>query len=482
MSRFNNLNPLVAPQRLAAIYVASPSPIQPRPPAPFGTPAASPVVAPVPGSDVAPGMMQRICFVSICALLLSGVATEFTWQMMRGRPRISTVCDILIPLAWLASGTLFRGLRSTIGVLWLGFAIWLALAVPTSAWRSDSLDLVISYILKSHFLTFYIAASAVSLRRCSILMYVVVIGSLLTTLTCLLFGRVLDERFSLPDSPFFSNANDLGLQLAIGIAFMTFVFYTKNKFLKVLVIVGIPLSVMYLLQTGSRGALVAFAAMAIGTVFCGRHKVLVGAGGVMLFLICLAFVSPATRHRLMLIETDKDTAAPYSAQEESALGSQMQRQYVLRESIAFSFAHPLFGVGPGQFAVAENEEKKKRGQRGQWRGTHNSYTQVSSEVGLPAFFFYTGALILGLLSNYRRYRRASAAKDQRELAGLSFSLFLALLTYTTGTFFFHDAYTGSLAVMLGLTIAVELASRSAPNRRAVGWPLLYPFRRLRTSR
>jgi len=52
-------------------------------------------------------------------------------------------------------------------------------------------------------------------------------------------------------------------------------------------------------------------------------------------------------------------------------------------SIQLTFEHPILGVGPGEFMDAEAEEAAVAGKKAMWHFTHNSYTELSSETGLP---------------------------------------------------------------------------------------------------
>ncbi|MEP6601120.1 MAG: hypothetical protein ABJB49_04840 [Nitrospirota bacterium] len=50
------------------------------------------------------------------------------------------------------------------------------------------------------------------------------------------------------------------------------------------------------------------------------------------------------------------------------------------------------GVGPGNFPVAYWTESKSQGKPAAWNVSHNSYTQVSSEMGIPGFIVFAAML------------------------------------------------------------------------------------------
>jgi O-antigen ligase len=459
MSRFNN------PKALAIPAQSQPFPAAPVSATALGVPAvAPPAPRVVRFPEAQPSLMQLLGFAMLCVFLLSGYANDFSYMLMHGKAYISTVCVILVPAILLFSGSIQRGLQSPIGKYWLAFVIWLIVAAPFSVWKGNTAVLLFNYVPKSYLMLFYVTAFALTLRQCRRLMYVLIFGAVLVVIACMKFGSGMGGRLSIPTSIFFANANELGLQLALGVAFTTFVFFTKSRALKVLGLGLIAVSLYYTLKTASRGVFLATAIMFFAVFLISKHKALVLAVGLPVLLIGLAIMPANVRHRLLFIKTDTSAAQASDLIELSALESQMQRQRLLKMSLELTFTHPLVGVGPGQFAVAAAGEKEKEGERAEWRGTHNTYTQVSSEAGLPAFFFYCAALFLCLRANLRTYRRAARKKGLEEVAGLSFSLFLAALVYAIATFFFHIAYSYYLPLILGMSIAVHLAARPALER------------------
>jgi O-antigen ligase len=94
----------------------------------------------------------------------------------------------------------------------------------------------------------------------------------------------------------------------------------------------------------------------------------------------------------------------------SAYASSQLRQDLFWRSIDVTKAHPLFGVGPGNFQIIS----------GSWHVSHNSFTQMSSEGGIPALILYV--LILWCsFKNVRSARRLT--RGQGELGLLSRAIF-----------------------------------------------------------
>ncbi len=91
-----------------------------------------------------------------------------------------------------------------------------------------------------------------------------------------------------------------------------------------------------------------------------------------------------------------------------------------------------------------------------WLGTHNTYTQISSECGIPAVIFYAAVIGLCLASNLRLYRRTRDRPSDCELAGLSHCLLAGTLVFAVSAFFFHMAYSAYLPTLAGFSVALSL--------------------------
>jgi O-antigen ligase len=109
-------------------------------------------------------------------------------------------------------------------------------------------------------------------------------------------------------------------------------------------------------------------------------------------------------------------------------GSVDERKDLLLRSLAVTAAHPLFGLGPGNFEPYS----------GSWRVTHNTYTELGSECGIPALLLFLAVLVRAF-GNVRRVRKGSyySDPDVRLVAG---GLWAGLAAYVVGAFFASTAY------------------------------------------
>jgi|SRR5579864_6418159 len=423
-------------------------------------PAAA--ISSMPSDALPTNMVASIGFVLYCTYLLSGFANDWAMRLLGNKAYISTVTLLLLPVAWLLSGSALRGLQRPIGRWWAVFLVWLLLATPFSVWRGGSAAMLWNYIPRSYLSFFYICAFVTSVRRCRYLMYVNVAGAVIVLLTCLKFGDTgagdNENRFMIPGSLFYSNANDLALSLLLAITSFIFLFYLPGMKRRILGAAGILLCTMYALKTGSRGCMLASLAMFVMIFFFSRNKI-----GIIIFALpiiglAVLMLPSSTMRRLLLFGFNPETIQAQSGSDDAAIASQLERQLMFKQSLYYTVTHPLLGVGPDEFAVAAAGDAAKTGIRAAWLGTHNSYTQISSECGIPAFICYCAVLVICFRSNWQLFRQSRDNPALQDVTGLSFCLLLATLVYSVSTFFFHIAYGGALPELAGFTLALRLAA------------------------
>jgi len=271
-----------------------------------------------------------------------------------------------------------------------------------------------------------------------------------------------------------SNANDFAAQLVMMLPFLLIPLLSRkrNLLLCSLSLLGLGYGLYLILRTGSRGAMLALAVLALVSfwrVSAGwkiAFSVLLPAAAVGLGLL----LPPETVHRLLTLE-DSESQANDPVSHEAA-GSLEERRFVLQRSLWLTITHPVFGVGTGEFMDAEARVARNEGRRGDWHETHNAYTQVSSEAGIPAFLFFAGALASGflLLRRIRLRSRSQPSNERNDLLGAAVTaLSLSLLGFCVAIFFLSLAYRFYLPALGGMIIVVARVAEQEwrqPARRA----------------
>jgi O-antigen ligase len=126
-------------------------------------------------------------------------------------------------------------------------------------------------------------------------------------------------------------------------------------------------------------------------------------------------------------------------------GSSSQRTQVLKRSILVAIRYPLFGVGIGNFHHKSFQEL----------GTHNAYTQVAAETGIPAMIAYIIFLIHPLRKLRLMEREMYERNETSRFYYLSIGLQASLVGFMVASFFAAVAYQWYIYYLVGYAIALR---------------------------
>jgi O-antigen ligase len=361
-------------------------------------------------------------------------------------------------------------LKTNIGRMMMGFTICFGLSVPFSIWKGGSLPVFRDGWLLFSFVAFLatgglIADYTQTRKAINALAWALFVFVIIAKV----FGSMDNGRLFLTQGKF-ANPNEMAQALLIGMPLWgAKMASTRFGMKKVFAVVVMVLMLYTVFLTGSRGAMIGFAAMGLmiflrGSIMAKMQIVLA-----LILLTGLMFVAMPgkliSRYRT-IAEDQMDDDEMDAYMRDSALGSTQSRKALLKNSLLFTARHPLFGVGPGMFSVADNAEAMANGLRkGQWLGTHNSYTQVSSELGIPAFCFFFATIVMALRGPYQLYKRTRGDPRTEEIGNVALGLHYAMVVYAVTILFEHIAYTVMLPVFAGLASSLVRTSEAEIARR-----------------
>jgi len=400
---------------------------------------------------------QRIGLFCLCGYLCAGYANDLSIRLFGGKAYLSWLFGIGLAVAVLGSGSAFRALQTNIGKCWAGVTVLLLFSGAFSLSRGESIGVLTAYIPKNLFVFFYCCTLSLTLRNCRTLMTGNIVCATAILLNAALFGATGEDggRFSIPNSLFLGNSNDLALVLVCNLGFSLYLIWQKSTSAIILGSLEFLVSVYFLLKTASRGGFLAFAAcMIVWLIFATRRGRL---AALAVPAVCIAMLLPGS-----ILSRLIEIAAPGALSADSAMDgnqmSQYERTQLLETSIRIAVTHPLFGTGPGTFMDALWNDDVSHGTHTAALGTHNTYTQLASECGFPVLILYLGALFGSIRANYRMMKRTRGAPRAEGVFTVSICLFGSLIAFAVGSAFDHVAYGWTLPILSGITVALYLAS------------------------
>jgi O-antigen ligase len=254
----------------------------------------------------------------------------------------------------------------------------------------------------------------------------------------------------------FENPNDLALQLVIMIPLAWGLLLAARGFVKKLLYAACALVMVGgVVVTFSRGGFLGLLCAAFVMLWktVGRRNRL--ALVVVTVVLAAAFAAAAPsgyRSRLFsAVDTDRDT------------GSVSARYGLLQRSIYVTLHHPLMGVGIGNFPLVSVRDQV----------SHNAYTQVSAEVGIPAMLVY----VLFLFAPLKRLRRVERETERPAGGGrrrsrhyyLAVGLQASLVGYMVSSLFASVAFHWYGYYLIGYALCLaRLYQSAAPQQENSG--------------
>jgi putative inorganic carbon (hco3(-)) transporter len=392
-------------------------------------------------------------FTQLHQLLLMAVGTDTHMLMIIGVPMVVLV---------LSSGGIRRTLHWRAAQYWVGFSIAMIIAVAFSSWRSESLRITLTWIRVEILVLFVIAGCVLTWSEVRRLMTVLAWAAVVDVVAGRAIAGQVEGRFELTGTTM-SDPNDYAAHMILILPCLLLVVVGswRSMFARIAAAGVLLYGVFLILLTGSRGGLVA---LAVTILYCllrlrPGQKLLAVSMAILLAFLATSVLPETilTRFSTTFISADSPEQDPDIAR---AVESREGRRYLLKQSLLATLSHPIFGVGAGQFQNYEGRKAREAGLHGSWHETHNSLTQVSSEIGIPALLFFLAAIIATyrLLDQvYRAAGRRPRTRENQQIRATAFCLLISLVGFCVASLFLSLAYRFYLPALTGLAIVLYRA-------------------------
>lgn len=345
-------------------------------------------------------------------------------------------------------------LRMPTGKVLIIFTGWIAFCLPFSSWVGGSIDYLRTSV-QGLIVVVLMTALITTTRELFRAMYVVGIATGIVALMSLVAGGLVTDRLVVGQGGTLGDPNFYCLYLLVGLPFLWMGLVHASGWRRLLLGLLIVPVLAAAAATGSRGGMVAFAAGLMAYFFFVpvRQKIL-------LIIGCTAalFIASATLPDHIITRFTTFLSSPDGTDSIAAASARARKELFLR-SIQMTLDHPIVGVGPGMFMVAENELAQSEGRaKGLWHVTHNTYTQLSSELGIPGAILFTTVLVLSY-TGLTPIRKRGATQLIRDAAAMLQVCFVIL---GVSAVFLSLGYGGLVYVLIGLSGVFQMVTSAAP--------------------
>lgn len=359
----------------------------------------------------------------------------------------------LAPLLWFADRTERRRVKNA----WLpttkylvAFLGWMILSVPGSLSEGTSVQLVAGNFLKTAAMYVVTVSAVRNVKDVERL-------ALVYLFSAAVYSLVVVARFSVGDGDawrlghlYYYDANDFATFAVTAICLGLYFLHTRRGVARLLAVSALVLLTMAFVRSGSRGGFLALAAVGVFVVL--RYDAIpfrwrAGATA----LVAIVLIGSAS---------DKywEQMGTITAESDYNYHGETGRLQIWSRGLDYMLSHPILGVGPDNFPVAEGTlsplaQRQQYGIGVRWSAAHDAYVQVGAELGVPGLIFFL-AMLLTAFAALRRSRRqpAGAAGNAREL---SLALTAALLGFVVGAVFLSLAYSEMLYTLLALAVGLR---------------------------
>ncbi len=350
---------------------------------------------------------------------------------------LAALCYLLAPRRHQFALFSFPQIKYLVYFTTLGFCV-----IPFSYWSTGSFDFMLYRFGSSLLMTLLLiklVGTYGELRK--------IIWGIVLTLVILVGAALLTGEGRITASGTY-DPNDLSLVIVTFLPLVYYMMLREAGGAKILLLITTFAMIVAMLATQSRSGFVGFTVGLICILIRERVNPLrLMVSGIVIVVMLYSFTPAGFLDRLTVVGTEGD----YNM---SAGGGRLE---IWKRGLDLVFTHPIVGVGPGVFTVAEGTTHidEQSGTTGKWNTAHNSYLLVAGEFGLPGLILY----LLVLSSTVRSVRRLrSSLPEDSDLLWVVKGLEISLYSFMGGAFFLSQAFSAALFLIIAISCSLEILS------------------------
>ncbi|MDO8355986.1 MAG: O-antigen ligase family protein [Nitrospirota bacterium] len=254
------------------------------------------------------------------------------------------------------------------------------------------------------------------------------------------------ERHYIATGAFLGDGNDFALSVNIAIPLCLFMISESQGVIRKLFYTGmLAVLIIAVVQTQSRGGIVALACVAL-FYWAKNDRKIIGVIGMVLVLFLIVAVAPPQFYERMQTMTKTG---------DEMEGSAAGRIAVWGASLRMVADHPITGVGAGHFPVKYGVEYRPEGVGSSdipWQTAHSSYFLILGELGIPGIIFLFGIMLSNFIAGERMSREMKARRTERDVTcrNLVIALNASMVAFAIGGAFLSAPYYPHIYMLAAL--------------------------------
>jgi O-antigen ligase len=339
--------------------------------------------------------------------------------------------------------------------------VLMVLSVPGSLYPGLSFGLIVHDHIKTFMLMVLLAASIRTVRDVERFAVVQVLG--MGIYSILIIWRYDIGMSGRLGNLVYYDANDLGMLIICTLPLA--IYFLRREaawYLRAMTLVVLPITLMTIVKTGSRGAFLGLLAVSIYMLvgfraFTRQARIGAGLAAVMLLLLIGNETYWSMMQTLLHPQEDYNWVG----------GAPEGRMEIWKRGMGYMLMRPLLGVGAGAFPVAEGTisqlaQLQEYGIGLKWSSAHNSFVQIGAELGIPGLLSFVLLLTTAFFACIRIGRGGTGdGESAANAAAMGQALCSTLVGYAVAGFFLSQAYAVYFYATLGIVVGLVRVTASA---------------------
>lgn len=322
------------------------------------------------------------------------------------------------------------------------------LGIPFAYHRGLAFEGVFLKYLPNILFFLFLVSEVDSLERLKSLILVICLSAFILSFFGYLYGTSFEGRFGIHNSIF--DPNDIAYILVSLCPFSLYYLQSNQKiWSRAFGIIVLGSSIILILLTGSRGGLLGLATIffLIMTTKMGSmkqsHKIVV-----LCFLASVYFLF-GDKINVERFFTLMEIGSDYNVNEESG------RLRIWEHGIQMLINNPVTGVGFNCFPMALGYLRESLGLIPSWQVAHNSYIQISAELGLFGFIVFCIIIIQSFATFLRASGIEAACEKTSEIKLLGGLMFVSFAGHFVSAIFLTQGYSVLFTLFFGLAAIIR---------------------------
>ena len=402
---------------------------------------------------------KSFAMVSLILLTFVIVARPQDFFPIIGKIRPGLLFSLIALIATIMEGRTYlkKEVNKTLIIYYLLFYFCMILGIPFAQHAGIAFERVIfTYSVNILYFFLFVVNIDTEIKLKSI-MFTIVSAIFFFSSLSLIFAKSNFSRFAYGA---IYDPNDLAFFL-VSLAPLSLLFlYDSARIKKKVSFLTLMISLLVILMTGSRGGLLALAAVLM-VIFFSKRILKTNSKILMVFISLLILITQLDKIPLERYTTMTEITSDYN------VSSEFGRFALWKYAVKFSLEHPLTGVGVGCFPFAIGYLRAEENIQPRWQTAHSSYFLIAAEMGLLGVIIFLKILAKCFFIFKKGFTLKNEDNEDLEKDKIYFTVFVSFIGLLVASAFISQSYSTIFTIFFGIATVLPSALSSEKSNKNI---------------